>query len=207
MRKVLLFDFDGTLAATLDNILRHATYACSRLGYATRATKEDLDNLENMLFDELGRHMNVPEEEIEAFVAYVFEAFASEATPPPVVPGMSEVIARLAEVNRLGLVTGNSRKTVADFLDYHKLSEYFSALVTVDDRGTRCDKILKAAREVGSRNAGVTLIGDAVSDIRAARAASVKSVAVTWGHQSQGRLELEAPDHIAHSPADLLLIL
>jgi phosphoglycolate phosphatase-like HAD superfamily hydrolase len=47
------------------------------------------------------------------------------------------------------------------------------------------------------------MIGDAVSDIRAARAAGIKSVAVTWGHQSRQKLSQEAPDLIIDEPEDL----
>ena len=206
MNKILLFDFDGTIAETLDFILRHATEACRRLGYKGKASREDVDALEIMGFHELGRRLKVPEVEIDTFVEYVFQGFASEEVRVPAIPGMPEVIVRLAERNRIGIVTGNRSKVVRDFLEHHGLTEYVSAVVTLEDKGSRPDKIRKAARLLGPNIAEIYFIGDAVSDIRASKTASVRSVAATWGHQSRSRLERETPDYIAHSPADLLSI-
>jgi phosphoglycolate phosphatase-like HAD superfamily hydrolase len=53
----------------------------------------------------------------------------------------------------------------------------------------------------------VYMVGDAVSDIRAARQASIKSIAVGWGHQSISRLEAEHPDHLVKTPLKLKLLL
>ena len=47
-------------------------------------------------------------------------------------------------------------------------------------------------------------VGDAVSDIHAARQAEVQSVAVGWGHQSLGRLSNARPDHIVHTPREII---
>ena len=204
--KILLFDFDGTIAETLGFILRHATEACGRLGYKRKAAREDLDALEIMGFDELGRRLRIPEEEIDTFVEYVFDGVASDGDPIPIFKGIQEVIVRLAERNRIGIVTGNRRNVVNDFLEHYGLSAYVSAVVTLEDKGSRPEKIRKAARLLGPDIAEIYFIGDAVSDIRASKAASVISVAATWGHQSRSRLEREKPDLIAHSPADLLSI-
>jgi phosphoglycolate phosphatase len=51
------------------------------------------------------------------------------------------------------------------------------------------------------------LVGDAVSDIRAARDASVKSIAVSWGHQSLSKLMDAKPDYLVRSPWELLELL
>jgi len=50
------------------------------------------------------------------------------------------------------------------------------------------------------------MVGDSVSDIRAAREASVKSIAVEWGHQSPAKLLSAQPDYFVRSPKELLEI-
>jgi phosphoglycolate phosphatase len=50
----------------------------------------------------------------------------------------------------------------------------------------------------------VYYVGDAVSDILAARQVSVKSVAVGWGHQSLSKLVKAQPDHVIHAPQELI---
>ena len=51
------------------------------------------------------------------------------------------------------------------------------------------------------------MVGDAISDIHAARQASIKSIAVGWGHQSPSRLMEANPDYLVKSPQELLELL
>jgi phosphoglycolate phosphatase-like HAD superfamily hydrolase len=50
----------------------------------------------------------------------------------------------------------------------------------------------------------VYVVGDSASDIRAAKESSVKSIAVSWGHQGINKLASARPDHLVHSPQELL---
>jgi phosphoglycolate phosphatase-like HAD superfamily hydrolase len=47
------------------------------------------------------------------------------------------------------------------------------------------------------------MVGDSASDIHAAKEAGVKSIAVTWGHQSAKTLLRANPDYLVHSPTEL----
>jgi phosphoglycolate phosphatase-like HAD superfamily hydrolase len=49
----------------------------------------------------------------------------------------------------------------------------------------------------------VFVIGDSVSDVRAAREVGARSIAVTWGHQSAARLAALRPDHLVTTPDEL----
>jgi phosphoglycolate phosphatase-like HAD superfamily hydrolase len=52
----------------------------------------------------------------------------------------------------------------------------------------------------------VFMVGDSLSDVRAAKEAGVKSIAVSWGHQSVGRLAGAVPDHVVRVPGELIEI-
>jgi phosphoglycolate phosphatase-like HAD superfamily hydrolase len=204
---VLIFDFDGVLADTRDDILRFAEMACAELGCPCQASAEDLDVLEHMSFDKLARQLNIPEEKVELFVKRSFELFNARHHPPDVVSGISDVVAQLAASCKIGIVTGNNRETVHAFLVYHCLEACFDIVLDADVPGSRADKILMVADRLGQPGSEIFMIGDAVSDIRAARQASIKCIAVTWGHQSCARLEAQGPDFIVHSPKELLTVL
>jgi phosphoglycolate phosphatase-like HAD superfamily hydrolase len=53
----------------------------------------------------------------------------------------------------------------------------------------------------------VFMIGDSLSDIRAAKDASVTSIAVAWGHQSLEHLLRGNPDYVVRFPRDLIEII
>ena len=207
MHKLLIFDFDGVLADTLDDMLRYAEEVCSQLGHPCKPTKGDLDAVERMEFDEFARQLKLPEEKIKDFTRRNFELFTSRQQPLKIFDGIRDVVAQLSATSKIGIVTGNASEVVWDFLDYYGLTEYVDIVLGADDSGSRSEKILKAADSIGEPGGEIYMVGDAASDIRAARRASVKSVAVTWGHQSREKLEVAQPDCLVHSPEGLLQLL
>jgi phosphoglycolate phosphatase-like HAD superfamily hydrolase len=79
----------------------------------------------------------------------------------------------------------------------------------IDSPGSQAHKISIAWDQLsaGAKRESVFMVGDSLSDIRAAKEASVTSIAVTWGHQSPSRLLSGDPDHVAHVPDDLIDII
>lgn len=203
-KRILIFDFDGVLADTLDDMLRYAGQVCAELGHPRNPTQADLEALDRMEFVEFGRQLQLPENQVHDFAQRNFELFARQLQPPKIFDGMQETLAQLSATSRIGIVTGNATRVVRGFLQHHGLAGYVDAMLTSDDVGSRVEKIRRVARDLGAPRSEIYVIGDAVSDIRAARQASTMSVAVTWGHQSREKLEGEAPDHVVHSPGELL---
>jgi len=204
MEKVFIFDFDGVLADTRELMLRHAEAVCAQLGYPCRATAADLEALDPMSFAELGRQLGIPEEQVEEFTRRNIELFAAVQEPPAIFPGMADILAHLSALGRLAVLTSNGVQVVRKFLAYHGLAAYIELLLGQEDPGTRAEKIARLAGALGAPGSEVYVIGDSVSDIRAARQAGVRSIAVTWGHQSKAKLLRLGPDHIVETPEALL---
>jgi phosphoglycolate phosphatase-like HAD superfamily hydrolase len=207
MHKVLIFDFDGVLADTLDDMLSHAQRVCTDMGYPRQPTQADLEALERMEFVEFGRQLQIPEDKVREFAQRNFELFARQPQPPRIFAGMREAITLLSATSRIGIVTGNASWVVRGFLEHHGLAGAINVVLTADDKGSRPEKIARAARHLGEPENETYVIGDAVSDIRAAKEAAAKSIAVTWGHQSQEKLEQARPDYVVHSPEALVQLL
>jgi phosphoglycolate phosphatase len=206
-QKVIIFDFDGVLADSLQMMLSYSAQVCLELGYPCQPSPADLEALDPMSFDSLGRQLNLPEAVVPAYKKRVFERFTSGDELPPIFEGMAEVVSALASSYPLGLVTGNTSGLVRSFLERYNLLDWFGLILCVDDPGTRVEKIRRVIKELGDQNAEVYLVGDAVSDIYAAREAGVKSIAVTWGHQSREKLVTARPDFLVDSPGGLLSVL
>ncbi|MBL8098373.1 MAG: hypothetical protein JNK81_04285, partial [Anaerolineales bacterium] len=65
---LILFDYDGVLADTLDDLIQFGQIACDRLNVKHMVTKDDLNNLEVMSFSTFGRACQVPEYLNDEFV-------------------------------------------------------------------------------------------------------------------------------------------
>jgi phosphoglycolate phosphatase-like HAD superfamily hydrolase len=201
---IVLFDFDGVLADTLADVLAFGREACAQLGYVRHPTPADLDALETMSVADYGRQLQLPPQTIDEFSARYLQMFERKLSPPKLFPGMKRVLSEAAKDNTMAIVTGNTTPTVEAFLKGHGLQEYIKLVVGAEQKAPRVEKIRIALRQIGSSDEPVYMVGDAVSDIRAARETSLKSIAVGWGHQSPSRLEAARPDFLAHSPQALL---
>ena len=204
---LILFDFDGVLADTLADMLRFAQEACNELGVDHTVIPADLSNLEVMSFATFGIACDVPQELTGEFVRKCTEKFAKKETPPSIFDGLPDVIRELSKQNILAVVTGNTAENVHAFLAHHGLRDCFQVVYGVDMPGSKVEKIKKARRQFQAGEEPVYFIGDSLSDIRAAREAEVRSVAVAWGHQSLEMLLREKPDVIVHAPAELMDVL
>ena len=205
--RLILFDFDGVLADTLDDMLSFAQDACAELGIHRIATPADLASLETMSFVEYGRQLGIPSHLLDKFVDGCFKRFGQRSRPPKIFEGMKQVVEKLSKNNMLAVVTGNTTQTVENFLEAHGLCGFVRAIFAVDQPGSKPEKILSAHRQLAKHDDATYLVGDAASDIRAAREASVKSIAVSWGHQSLSKLMDAKPDYLIHSPQELLELL
>jgi phosphoglycolate phosphatase-like HAD superfamily hydrolase len=206
MCRILIFDFDGVLADSLDPMLVFARQVCHEMGYTRIPIQEDLEALERMEFAEYGRQLGIAEELIPTFVRRNFELFSQRDEPLEIFPGMEGVIKQLSQSAILAVVTGNSCQVVEKFIFAYGLTGAFETILANEDIGSRLDKILAVKAEHNVSGEETYIIGDAVSDIRAAHDAGIKSVAVGWGHQSGGKLSAETPNFFVDRPEDLLVL-
>jgi phosphoglycolate phosphatase len=203
---LILFDYDGVLADTLDDLIQSGQEACSQLGVNHLVTKDDLNNLELMSFSSYGRACEVPEHLVDEFVKICLSYFAEMKSPPAIFPGLSSVIRQLSVDHEIAVVTTNSSQNVNAFLARHGLDGLIHAVYGVDSPGSKVQKIAMARDRLleNREQEPVFMVGDSLSDVLAAKEASVTSIAVTWGHQSLENLLRGHPHYVVSSPQDLI---
>lgn len=206
MSYTVILDFDGVLALSLPDMLAFGAAACAELGHDRQPTRADLDALERMEFDDYGRQLGLPDTLLPAFTARCLELFGARPEPPAIVRGMAEAVKALAAAGRVGIVTGNGAATVRAFLSRHGLEQAVGALRTIEQAGSRAEKIGALAAELRDGPGPLYMVGDAVSDVRSGRQAGAITVAVAWGHQSLARLQAAGADHSVATPAHLVAL-
>jgi phosphoglycolate phosphatase len=200
---LILFDFDGVLADTLADMLQFGQEGCIELGVKHIVTQDDLSSLEVMSIATFGKQLEVPEHLVNEFVRRFLERFGEKKTPPAIFKGLKTVVRNLSASNTICIVTGNSSETVKAFLVRHGLEGYIRAIYGVDSPGSKAEKISLAQNQFAAKSETVFMVGDSASDIRAAKEAGVKSIAVSWGHQSAETLIRAKPDYLVHTPEEL----
>ena len=187
------------------HLIKFGQEACNKLGVRHLVTKDDLSNLEVMSFATFGRACEVPEHLVDEFVRICLNGFAEKNSAPAIFLGLSSVIRYLSMKHRIAIVTTNSSQNVNDFLVEHGLDGLVDAVYGVDSPGSKAQKIAMARSRLleNRKQESVFMVGDSLSDVLAAKEASVTSIVVTWGHQSLEYLLRGNPDYVVHSPHEL----
>jgi len=123
--------------------------------------------------------------------------------------GMEDVLLRLREEGRrLGVVTAKRRSTVELAFARVPLAHLFETVVGGDETERHKpdpEPLLLAAERMNASPAETAYIGDSPFDIRAAKAAGMYAIGVTWGRiHDRERLEREEPDAIVERAEELL---
>src|SRR3712207_2459374 len=129
-------------------------------------------------------------------------------------PGVEESLGRLRAADvRVAVVTSKRRFSVKMALEnFPGLGEVVDRFVTMEDtteHKPHPEPLLKGLEFLGDvPPEEAAYVGDSPFDVAAAKAAGVKSVAVSWGAFSEDTLRLAEPDHLVpdlDAAVDLLL--
>jgi pyrophosphatase PpaX len=126
--------------------------------------------------------------------------------------GMDDVLLQLKEEGRrLGIVTAKRRATVDLAFANVPVGHLFETVVGGDETERHKPDpapLLLAAQRMNVNPEDCVYVGDSPFDMRAAKAARMHAVAVTWGGiHAREALEREQPDEIVDEAEDLLDVL
>ncbi len=201
-QKLLLFDFDGVLVDSLEVYEDVVRQCLERLGRPIIRNREDFLALYH---DNFYREVEKRGIDLEAFIAVLTEIRPhidiSLIQPYDM---MASVLLELAKRHRLMLISSNTEKTISVLLNRMNVQECFEAVVGSDAFLNKTEKILRAQSESGMSRDSVYYIGDTAGDIREARRAGIKTIAVTWGWHSREILESVSPDFLIDTAPALL---
>jgi phosphoglycolate phosphatase len=203
-QKVVIFDFDGTVADTVDALVSIANRLAVEFGYI-QITPEELALLRNLSSREIIKYSGISVFRIPFLVKKVKSELKNKIKEFKPIPGIQEALVTLkSEGYRLGIITSNSRDNVTEFLKNNNLDELFEFIysgVTIFGKTTIINNVL---RQKQLKPHEVIYVGDETRDIEASKKANIKVIAVTWGFNSPEVLAKENPDFLINHPSELL---
>lgn len=211
MKSYVIFDLDGTLLNTIDDLANATNHALKSLGFPTHGLwvyPNMVGNgvgklIERALPDDARSEKNV-KDMFAAFREY-YDQHCCEDTVP--YPGIPELIADLTAKGINLAVTSNKYQdaVVKIIAHYFPEANFRAVLGNVEGVPRKPDPsiVFQALSLCPTPKADVLYVGDSGVDMETARRACVESVGVTWGFRSIVELKEAYADHIVSTPAQI----
>lgn len=215
MKKLVIFDLDGTLLNTIADLANSTNHALKQCGFPEHEVSEYpffVGNGINKLFERALPESERNEENIlkvrKEFIPYYDKHNADFSIP---YPGIPELLETLQEKGLMLAVASNKYQSATEKLIAH----YFPTIRFVAVFGQRegimpkpdatiVNDILSIAK---TNKKDVLYVGDSGVDMQTAINSGVTSCGVTWGFRPRTELEAFKPDYIVDSPEKILTIL
>lgn len=201
-QKILIFDFDGTLADSIRSFAR-VYNAIARENNYKLITKENAAALRNMSALGAMHYLEVPALKLPFISKRVRIDLKSEISNLKTFARVKESLQLLREKGyKIFILSSNSKENIENFLRQHQI-EAVDGIYSDSDlfgKHRKIKNLLKANNWDASR---VMYIGDEVRDIHAAKKAGVIPVSVSWGYNSEDVLAKNNPGVLLSDPVEL----
>lgn len=214
MKKLVIFDLDGTLLNTIDDLGVAANYALEQCGFPTHQISSypffvgnGVKRLLERVLPEDARTEALAEQMRMHFMQYYDNHNVNKTVP---YPGIVELLEQLASRGVKMAVASNKYQSAVEKLIAH----YFPMVEWVAVEGQKEDVPVKPdpsiVFEILLKNptpkAEVLYVGDSGVDMETARRACVESVGVTWGFRPVKELQDFYADNIVNVASEILSI-
>ncbi len=204
--KLVIFDFDGTLADSLGWFIGISDRLADEFGF-DRIDKQQVATLRRHDAATLLKLHHVPLWKVPFIAARFRMLMAKQIRMIAPFPGVADVLGQLAQAGAtLAVVTSNSCANVRRVLGRKSAGLLVACEGGVSIFGKRL-KLRKVLRRSGIHPAQAIFIGDEIRDIEAARHAGIASGAVAWGFTDLDALKAHSPDMLFGSVGEMLSVL
>lgn len=201
--RVLIFDFDGTIADTFHAIVKISNQLANEFQFKTM-TSFEAEQMKNNTVKETIARLNIPLLKIPIIIAKAKSELLKGISEIDPVVGLKETLLQLKNLGiQLGILTSNSAQNVDGFLKNHEL-QVFDFIKTTSKIWSKDHHLLKIIESYNLKATEVLYVGDEVRDILAAHRSGIKVAAVTWGYNTAKTLSEHNPDYLLNHPKELL---
>lgn len=204
----VIYDLDGTLLNTLDDLAGAVNHAMGALGFPTHSAREVChmvgDGMEMLIRRALPQDAQESAAQALALFKAHYAAHAQDATRP--YEGVLPLLDQLGQAGVRQAIVSNKGDSFVKELN----RRYFGQRISValgERAGVRRkpapDMLLQVMEAWGSDPARTLYVGDSGTDIQTARAAGVPCASVTWGFRTRDELIASGATLLVDTPREL----
>ena len=207
--KAVIWDLDGTLLNTLDDLAASVNAALAMNGMPLRSTEEVRafvgNGIRNLMMRAVpgGEANPAFDKALEDFTRH-YGAHSRDRTQP--YDGILEMLDQLSAAGVKHAIVSNKIDFAVKELSRAYFGERMCAAIGDDPSRARKpapDSVLAAMREMGVTAQETVYVGDSDVDVLTARNAGVPCVAVLWGFRDEACLRAAGAERLARTPDEL----
>jgi len=185
MKKLIIFDFDGTLVDTSEGLIDTHAHTLREIGLTAPDNEKMKAILSAGLYNTYHTVIGLPEEEARrAMSIYRVKYRESGAAMSRVYDGIPALLDNLKKRGfLLGVATMKKQENTDSMLKLHGIYHMFDAVFGMDDTDslTKADIIKKCCSHLETGTDEALMIGDSNVDLEGSGAAGVDFIGVTYG--------------------------
>ena len=211
-KKLVLFDYDGTIVDSAKMIVKGAIEAFRMCGLPDPDPKKVRENIGKPLSTALDAYAPrgyevKPEMISNAYRTWYAEQGRLGLQDEPLFPGMFKLINDLKNNKEflIGVATNKSRIALNNGLKKHNLNNIFDITLTMDEANAKPDPdmAIQAMSKLNIQKKSTIIVGDTINDIGLGVNAGINSIGVAWGYNSIEMLRNEGANFIIKDSEEL----
>lgn len=209
----VIFDMDGTLLNTLEDLTDSVNFALAKHGFPCRK----MDEVRSFVGNGVARliELSVPDginnPQYEKCLAdFRCHYSGNMQNKTDAYRGIMELLEQLSKQNyKIAIVSNKFDKAVKE-LNKVYFEKYIKVAIGESQNISKKpapDTVFKALEELGSAADKAVYVGDSEVDVKTAKNSGTICVGVTWGFRDRSILEEKGADYIIDKPEELLKII
>ena len=203
---LFIFDLDGTLVNTIEDIAASVNYTLTRMGnrpIALDAVRQYVgDGIETLMMRSLGgRTARID----EAVVIYKDHHRRNLVVHSMLYPTVRETLEHFRSLP-MAVVSNKTMEFVGPLIDHLGIGPFFRRVIGADyglPLKPAPDALQLLMSEFKAPKERTAIVGDGTTDVRAGKAAGIITCSAAYGFRSEEELRKTEPDHIIHEFSDL----
>ena len=210
MYQNVIFDLDGTLLNTIDDLADAGNWVCRNHGWPTHTVEEykryvgnGMSKLAERFSPENWHTPDGIRRILDEFMPY-YNAHKEDKTTS--YPGVWTMLERLKKNGlAMAVLSNKAHGLVPEIIERYFPNIFSHVQGAVDGMPTKPDPMLlhKLMKQMDASVENTLFVGDSNVDIRTAQNGGLVSCGVLWGFRTREELEKEGANHLAQAPEEL----
>lgn len=205
--KELVFDFDGTIADSMEEVVKVMNRIAPEYGFPLIGEKE-IEIFRNIGSKKSFKVFKVRWWHVIRVGRRIVSELNKEMGSIKMFVGMDVVLKTLHnEGFKIGILSSDSKKNINVFLEKYGLKGMFDYVESCGLIWGKRRGLFRIMKKRKLKPEELIYIGDETKDIIACKKAGVKMLAVGWGWNSKAALASYAPEYMVSSPSEIIEVI